>query len=69
MRKRVLLLGHESLLGQSLVTQAAAEDIEFLLPGTPSDAWRPDAIDGWLDELAPDAVINLAHYHQQFQVL
>ena len=69
MRKRVLLLGHESLLGQSLVTQAAAEDIEFLLPGTPSDAWRPDAIDGWLDELAPDAVINLAHYHQQFQLV
>jgi len=69
MRMRVLLLGQESLLGQSLMTQAAAEDIEFLQVSSTAVDWRPEAIDGWLDELAPDAVINLAHYHQQFQLI
>lgn len=67
MRMRVLLLGQESLMGQSLVTQAAAEDIEFLQVATATE-WLPEAIDDWLDELTPDAVINLAHYHQQFQL-
>lgn len=68
MRMRVLLLGQESLLGQSLVMQAAAENIEFLQVAAAPE-WLPEAIDGWLDELVPDAVINLAHYHQQFQLL
>jgi len=68
MRMRVLLLGQESLLGQSLVAQAAAEGIEFLQVGPTAD-WLPESIDGWLDQLAPDAVINLAHYHQQFQLM
>ncbi|MEH6567185.1 MAG: sugar nucleotide-binding protein [Halopseudomonas sp.] len=68
MRMRVLLLGRESLLGQSLVQQAAAEDIEFLQVDEAAQ-WLPDAIDGWLDALTPDAVIDLAHYHQQFQLV
>jgi len=68
MRMRVLLLGEETLLGQSLLSQAAAEDIVFLQVGG-NEACQPEAIDDWLDDLAPDAVINLAHYHQQFQLV
>ena len=69
MRMRVLLLGKSSLLGRALTVQAAAEDIEFLtLDEEPAD-WQPSAIAGWLDALQPDAVVDLAFYHQQFQVL
>ena len=69
MRMRVLLLGKTSLLGQALVTQAAQDDIEFLLVDEPPVSWEPAQLAGWLDALQPDAVLDLSFYHQQFQVL
>lgn len=69
MRMRVLLLGKSSLLGRALNVQAAAEDIEFLTLDDEPVQWQPADIAGWLDDLRPDAVVDLSFYHQQFQVL
>ncbi|HDZ57956.1 MAG TPA: NAD-dependent epimerase/dehydratase family protein [Pseudomonas xinjiangensis] len=68
MRMRVLLLGGESLLGRALVSQAAAESIQIESVGCPAGGWHPAGIDEVLSNCQPDAVINLAFYHEQFQL-
>ena len=68
MRMRVLLLGGESRLGQALLSQAAAESIRVDTPARPKDGWLADTIDDCLDIFQPDLVIDLAYYHEQFQL-
>lgn len=65
---RVLLLGGESRLGQSLLSQAATESIRIDAPARPEGGWVPDIIDSCLDSSQPDLVIDLAFYHEQFQL-
>ncbi len=68
MRMRVLLLGAESRLGQSLLAQAAAESIRIEAESCPPGGWLPDQLGSLLDRVEPDLVINLAYYHEQFQL-
>jgi dTDP-4-dehydrorhamnose reductase len=68
MRMRVLLLGGESRLGQSLLAQAAAESIVIDAESCPPGGWLPDVLEPIIDRVRPDLVINLAFYHQQFQL-
>lgn len=68
MRMRVLLLGEESRLGQALLGQAAAESITIEAERCPPGGWLPDVLESLFDRVCPDLVINLAHYHEQFQL-
>lgn len=68
MRMRVLLLGGGSRLGQALKSQAAAESITFETQECPEGGWQPDHVEGLLDAGQPQVVINLAYYHEQFQL-
>lgn len=65
---RVLLLGGESRLGQVLLSQAAAESIRIDAPDRPADGWVAGKVNDCLDRYQPDLVINLAYYHEQFQL-
>lgn len=68
MRMRVLLLGGESLLGQSLLRLAADENISLDAPECPAEGWRAESLGPLLAQYQPDAVVNLAFYHEQFQL-
>jgi len=67
MRMRLLLLGGGNALGQALVRQGAEEDIGFLAPRPPEGGWDVASLTQLLDETRPDALINLAYYHDWFQ--
>lgn len=67
MRMRVMLLGADNRLGQALTALAEAENIQLMTVGQPEGGWRAEALDGWLAQ-QPDAVVNLTHYHEQFQL-
>jgi len=67
MRMRLLLLGGGNALGQALVRQGAEEDIGFLAPRPPQGGWDRTSLTQLLDETRPDALVNLAYYHDWFQ--
>lgn len=67
MRMRLMLLGGGNALGQALLRLGAEENVEFMAPVPPSGGWTPAALTGLLDEQRPDALINLAYYHDWFQ--
>lgn len=68
MRMRVLLLGEETLLGQTLLAQASLESIQIESIACPEGGWSIDLIEHVLLQQRPDMVINLAFYHEQFQL-
>jgi dTDP-4-dehydrorhamnose reductase len=68
MRMRVLLLGEESRLGQSLLAQAAAESIVIEAERCPTGGWVPEVLAPLLDRVKPDLVVDLAFYHEHFQL-
>lgn len=68
MRMRILLLGADSLLGQAIVRLAAAEDIALDAVECPPQGWQAEQLKGWFEQYKPDAVVNLAFYHQHFQL-
>lgn len=67
MRMKLLLLGNDNLLGQSLVDQGQEEDIHFFALPTPETGWSFDELSSLLDEINPDCIINLAYYFDWFQ--
>ncbi|MCL6689458.1 NAD(P)-dependent oxidoreductase [Pseudomonas sp. R3.Fl] len=67
MRMRLMLLGGGNALGQALIRLGAEEDIGFLAPRPPEQGWDASSLTLLLDETRPDAVINLAYYHDWFQ--
>ncbi|MCQ4348367.1 NAD(P)-dependent oxidoreductase [Pseudomonas stutzeri] len=67
MRMRLMLLGGGNALGQALLRQGAEENVEFLAPVPPPQGWDPASLTALLDEQRPDALVNLAYYHDWFQ--
>jgi dTDP-4-dehydrorhamnose reductase len=65
---RILLLEGDSSLGMALVRLAAQEGIAIESVDRPQDGWQADRIRGWLEEYGADAVVNLAYFHEQFQL-
>lgn len=68
MRMRVLLLEADNLLGQAVLRLAAKESIQLEAAKCPEQGWTPDIAAQLIAEIQPDLVINLAFYHQQFQL-
>lgn len=68
MRMRIMVLGADSLLGQALQQQAAAEGIVMDAIHCPAHGWQAEQLKGWFEQYKPDAVINLAFYHPHFQL-
>ncbi len=68
MRMRVLLLEADNLLGRALLALAAAENIQLETLERPESGWTPELPAEFVAEIQPDLVINLAFYHQQFQL-
>lgn len=68
MRMRLMLLGGGNALSQALIRHGAEEDISFLAPLPPESGWDAPSLSRILDENKPDIVINLAHYHDWFQL-
>ena len=68
MRMRVLLLGKETRLGQALLAQAALESIHLHAPDMPVAGWSEDALAQLVSRQQCDLVVNLAFYHEQFQL-
>ncbi|TVP87377.1 MAG: NAD(P)-dependent oxidoreductase [Pseudomonadaceae bacterium] len=67
MRKRVMLVGAETTLGQEVLALAAMQGVILQARSCPSAGWDAAELNSWLDEDRPDVVVNLAHFHQQFQ--
>lgn len=67
MRMRLMLLGGGNALGQALLRLGAEENIDFIAPVPPAGGWTPAALTSLLDDQRPDALINLAYYHDWFQ--
>ncbi|UAW98114.1 sugar nucleotide-binding protein [Halopseudomonas nanhaiensis] len=67
MRMRVLLLGKETRLGQALLAQATVESILLQTLDMPAAGWSEQALDSIVEQ-SPDLVVNLAFYHEQFQL-
>lgn len=68
MRMRVLVLGAENSLGQTLLAQAAAEFIQLEGVERPEQGWLPEMADQLLAGAKPDLVLNLAFYREHFQL-
>ncbi|WP_373186822.1 sugar nucleotide-binding protein [Halopseudomonas sp.] len=68
MRMRILLLEADSSLGRAVLRLAAQEGIQIEALARPLAGWQPEQLADWLDEYSADAVINLAYFHEQFQV-
>lgn len=68
MRMRILLLGADSLLGQAILRLAAAEGITLDAVERPAQGWQAEQLKGWFSQYRPDAVVNLAFYHEHFQL-
>lgn len=68
MRMRVLLLEAENWLGRAILAQAAAEGIQLEAAERPKQGWTPDLAATLIAKSKPDLVVNLAFYHQQFQL-
>ena len=67
MHMRLMLLGGGNALGQALIRQGAEEDIGFLAPRPPDSGWDAASLTQLIDDTRPDALINLAYYHDWFQ--
>lgn len=67
MRKRVMLVGAETTLGQEVLALAAMQGVSLQARHCPAAGWDAAELNSWLDEDRPDVVVNLAHFHQQFQ--
>ncbi len=67
MQLRLVLLGAGNALGQALVSQGAEVDISFSLPRPPQQQWTEADLDELMQQVKPDAVINLAYYFDWFQ--
>lgn len=67
MQLRLVLLGGGNALGKALVRLGAEEDISFLAPKPEEGAWDASSLTSLIDEVRPDAVINLAYYYDWFQ--
>ena len=67
MQLRLVLLGGGNALGQALVRLGAEEDISFLAPKPEQGAWDAASLTSLIDDVRPDAVINLAYYYDWFQ--
>lgn len=67
MRMRLLLLGGGSALGQAMIRLGAEEGIDFLAPRPPGAAWDAASLTRLIDETRPQALVNLAYYHDWFQ--
>ncbi len=67
MHMRLMLLGGGSALGQALIHLGAESDISFLAPRPPEQGWDSASLTCLLDETRPDALVNLAYYHDWFQ--
>lgn len=62
-----MLLGGGNALGQALLRLGAEENIEFVAPMPPPQGWDHASLTCLLDEQRPDALVNLAYYHDWFQ--
>lgn len=67
MHMRLMLLGGGSALGRALIHLGAEADISFLAPRPPEQGWDSASLTLLLDETRPDALVNLAYYHDWFQ--
>ncbi|MFC0710100.1 sugar nucleotide-binding protein [Azorhizophilus paspali] len=67
MHMRLMLLGGGSALGRALVHLGAEADVSFLAPRPPERGWDSASLTRLLDETRPDALVNLAYYHDWFQ--
>lgn len=67
MRMKLLLLGNDNLLGQSLIEQGLEEDILFFALPTPKNGWSFEDLSRTLEEVNPDCIVNLAYYFDWFQ--
>lgn len=67
MHMRLMLLGGGSALGQAAIRLGAEADINFLAPRPPESGWDSASLTRLLDETRPDALVNLAYYHDWFQ--
>ncbi len=67
MQLRLVLLGGGNALGQALVRLGAEEDISFLAPKPEQGAWDAASLTSLIDDVRPDALINLAYYYDWFQ--
>jgi dTDP-4-dehydrorhamnose reductase len=65
---RILLLEGDSSLGLELVRLAAQEGIAIESVDRPQDGWHAERLPGWLEQYGADAVVNLAYFHDQFQL-
>lgn len=68
MRMRILLLEGDSTLGAAFRQLAAQESIEVQVVDRPASGWQPDQLAGLLERHPADAVVNLAYFHEQFQL-
>ena len=68
MRMRILLLEGDSSLGLALVRLAAQEGIAIESLDRPQEGWSADCLPSWLEEYDADVVVNLAYFHEQFQL-
>lgn len=68
MRMRILLLEGDSSLGRAVLRLAADEGIEVQALDRPQDGWHRSQLADLLDQYPADAVVNLAYFHEQFQL-
>ncbi len=68
MRMRILLLEGDSTLGVAFRQLAAQENIDVQVVDRPGAGWQPDQLAGWLERHPADTVVNLAYFHEQFQL-
>ncbi len=68
MRMRILLLEGDSSLGRALVHLAGQEGIDVQAVDRPRSGWQAKQLADWLNQYQADAVINLAYFHEQFQL-
>lgn len=68
MRMRILLLEGDSSLGQALGRLATQQGIDIQVIDRPRGGWQSDQLADWLDQYQTDAVVNLAYFHEQFQL-
>lgn len=68
MRMRILLLEGDSSLGQALVRLATREGIDLRSMDRPQGGWQSAQLVDWFEQYQADAVVNLAYFHEQFQL-
>lgn len=64
---RLLLLGENHLLRQSLLEQAEEQEIRFEISAVSDEALSEDVLNTLINTVQPDCIINLAYYFDWFQ--